>query len=86
MLLPNQGRNTLGKVLGEMKISTAKKQVLHSIAGVFLCNAVLHKWWCPGGAGGGGGAVGDVSPTPLGLPEASVLSCADDSGGEERAR
>ena len=27
-----------------MKISTAKKQVLQSIAGAFPCNAVLHKW------------------------------------------
>ena len=44
MLRPNQGRSTLGKVLGEMKISTAKKHVLQSIAGAFPCNAVLHKW------------------------------------------
>jgi ribonuclease HI len=44
LLRPNQGRSTLGKVLGEMKISTAKKQVLQSIAGAFPCNAVLHKW------------------------------------------
>ena len=44
MLRPHQGRSTLGKVLGEMKISTAKKQVLQSIAGALLCNAVLHKW------------------------------------------
>ncbi len=45
LLLPNQGRSTLGKVLGEMKISTAKKQVLWSIAGEFPCNhAALHKW------------------------------------------
>ncbi len=44
MLRPNQGRDTLGKVLGGMNISTAKKQVLQSIAGAFPCNAVLHKW------------------------------------------
>ena len=44
LLRPNQGRNTLGKVLGEMQISPAKKQVLQSIAGAFPCNAVLHKW------------------------------------------
>ena len=44
LLQPNQGRSTLGKVLGEMKISPAKKQVLQSIAGAFPCNAVLHKW------------------------------------------
>ncbi len=44
LLLPNQGRITLGKVLGEMNISKAKTQVLQSIAGVFPCNAVLHKW------------------------------------------
>jgi hypothetical protein len=30
--------------LGEMGISTAKKQVLQSIAGAFSCNDVLHKW------------------------------------------
>ena len=44
LLRSNQGRSTLGKVLAEMKISTAKKQVLQSIAGAFPCNAVLHKW------------------------------------------
>ena len=44
MLRPNQGRSTLGQVLGEMRISTAKKQVLQSIAGAFPGNAVLHKW------------------------------------------
>jgi ribonuclease HI len=44
LLRLHQGRSTLGKVLGEMKISTAKKQVLQSIAGAFPCNAVLHKW------------------------------------------
>ncbi len=43
-LQPNQGWSTLGKVLGKMKISAAKKQVLQSIAGVFPSNAVLHKW------------------------------------------
>ena len=44
MLQPDQGRSTLGKVLGEMQISSAKKQVLQSIAGAFPCNAVPHKW------------------------------------------
>jgi hypothetical protein len=44
MLRPNQGRDTLGRVLGEMRISKAKKQVLQSMAGAFPCNAVLHKW------------------------------------------
>ncbi len=44
MLRPNQGRDTLGKVLGEMRVSTTKKQVLQSIAGAFPCNVVLHKW------------------------------------------
>jgi hypothetical protein len=43
LLRPNQGRSTLGKVLGEIKISTAKKPVLQSIAGAFPCTAVLHK-------------------------------------------
>jgi hypothetical protein len=44
MLRPNQCRSTLGQVLGEMRISAAKKQILHSIAGAFPGNAVLHKW------------------------------------------
>jgi hypothetical protein len=44
MLLSNKGLSTLGQVLGEMRISTAKKHVLQSIAGVFPGNAVLHKW------------------------------------------
>ena len=44
MLRPNQGRDTLGRVLRDMRISTAKKQVLQSMAGAFPCNAVLHKW------------------------------------------
>jgi hypothetical protein len=44
MLQPNQGRDTVGKVLGEMRVSTTKKQVLQSRAGAFPCNAVLHKW------------------------------------------
>ena len=44
MLRQGHGRDLLGKVLGEMRISTAKKQVLQSIAGSFPCNAVLHKW------------------------------------------
>ena len=44
MLRPNQGRSTLGQVLGEMRISAAKKQILQSIAGAFPGNAVLYKW------------------------------------------
>jgi ribonuclease HI len=44
MLRPNQGRSMLGQVLGEMRISAAKKQILQSIAGAFPGNAVLHKW------------------------------------------
>jgi hypothetical protein len=32
MLRPNQGRSMLGQVLGEMRISAAKKQILQSIA------------------------------------------------------
>ena len=44
MLRPDQGRSTLGQVLKTMKVGTAKKQVLQSIAGAFPCNALLHKW------------------------------------------
>jgi hypothetical protein len=44
MSRPIQGRSTLGQVLGEMRISTAKKQVFQSIAGAFPGIAVLHKW------------------------------------------
>ncbi len=40
----DQGQSTLGKVLEEMKISAAKKQVLQSIAGAFPGSAVLHRW------------------------------------------
>ena len=43
MLRPDQGRSTLGQVLKTMKIGSAKKQVLQSIAGAFPCNALLHK-------------------------------------------
>ncbi len=32
------------QILKSMKIGTAKKQVLQSIAGEFPCNALLHKW------------------------------------------
>ncbi len=45
LLRSNQGRSTLGKVLEEMKISAAKKQVLQSITGAFPGNAVLHRWY-----------------------------------------
>jgi ribonuclease HI len=41
LLRPDQAQSALGKVLGEMRISAAKKQVLQSIAGAFSCNAVL---------------------------------------------
>jgi hypothetical protein len=41
MLRPNQGLSTLGRVLGEMRISTAAKK--QSIAGAFPANTVLHK-------------------------------------------
>jgi len=44
LLRPDHGRQTLGRVLGEMPISAAKKQVLQSVAGAFPGNAVLHKW------------------------------------------
>jgi len=44
MLRPDQGRSTLGQVLKTMKIGSAKKQVLQSVAGAFPCNALLHKW------------------------------------------
>jgi hypothetical protein len=45
LLRPNQGRSTLGKVLGEMRSPLRRsRQVLQSIARAFPCNAVLHKW------------------------------------------
>ena len=44
LLRPGQGRETLGKVLGGMHPSTAKKQILQSIASAFPGNAVLSKW------------------------------------------
>jgi hypothetical protein len=47
MLRPNQGRRTLGQVLGRCaspQLRICKKQVLQSIAGAFPGNSVLHKW------------------------------------------
>jgi hypothetical protein len=41
-LLPDQGRSTLGRVLGKIKIFTAKKRVRQSFAGQFPCNSVLY--------------------------------------------
>jgi len=44
LLRPGQGRETIGKVLGRMQPSTAKRQILQTVAGTFPGNAVLFKW------------------------------------------
>ncbi len=78
LLRPNQGRSTLGKVLGEMKVSTAKKQVRQSIAGAFPCNAVLHKWGrCPRWP-----VLSLRSPSRDAEPHPISLSCPQ--GGQDR--
>jgi ribonuclease HI len=44
LLQPDQGRETLGRVLERMQPSTQKKQILQSLANSFPCNALLFKW------------------------------------------
>ena len=44
LLRPDQGRSTLGGVLGSMKITPRKRRILQSIAGTYPSNAVLFKW------------------------------------------
>ena len=44
LLRPEQGRETLGRVLEEMQPSIRKKQILQSLAGAFPGNATLHRW------------------------------------------
>ena len=44
LLRPDQGRETLGKVMEGMQPSAKKKQIIQTLANVFPCNAMLHKW------------------------------------------
>jgi hypothetical protein len=44
MLRPNQGRKFLGAVLTRMKVASAKRQVMQSLAGMYPGNALLFKW------------------------------------------
>jgi hypothetical protein len=44
MLRPNQGRKILGAVLTRMKIASAKRQVMQSLAGMYPWNALMFKW------------------------------------------
>jgi hypothetical protein len=44
MLRPNQGRKILGAVLTRMKIASAKRQVMQSLAGMYPGNALMFKW------------------------------------------
>jgi hypothetical protein len=65
LLLPNQSRSTLGRVLGEMKISTAKNWQETGdaiIAGQIPCNAVLYKW--------------GETPSPACMTGSAKLACA----------
>jgi hypothetical protein len=59
MLLPNQGRKTLGAVLTRMKVAPAKRQVMKSLAGMNPGNALLFNW------GVGSEAISCVHPGPL---------------------
>jgi hypothetical protein len=43
MLLPNQGRKILGAVLTRMKVASAKRQVMQSLAGMYSGNALMFK-------------------------------------------
>ena len=44
LLRPDQGRSTLGAALHSIRISASKRRTLQALAGVFPCNAILHKW------------------------------------------
>jgi hypothetical protein len=44
MLLPNQGRKILGAVLTRMKVASAKRLVMQSLAGMYLRNELMFKW------------------------------------------
>jgi len=44
MLRPNQGRKILGAVLTRMKVASAKRQVMQSLAGMYPGNALMFKW------------------------------------------
>jgi hypothetical protein len=43
MLRPNQGRKIIGAVLTRMKVASAKRQVMQSLAGMYPGNALI-KW------------------------------------------
>ena len=44
LLLPNQGRRTLGEAMARMKTNTAKRHVLQTLAGMYPGNTLLFKW------------------------------------------
>jgi hypothetical protein len=44
MLRPNQGRKIIGAVLTRMKVASAKRQVMQSLAGMYPGNALIFKW------------------------------------------
>ena len=44
LLRPDQGRETLGKVIEGMQPSAKKKQILQTKANVYPCGATLHNW------------------------------------------
>ena len=44
LLRSNQGRRTLGEVMMRMRTSTAKRQVLQTLAWMYPGNALLYKW------------------------------------------
>ena len=44
LLRPDQGRQYLGEALAEMRTGATKRRVMQTIAGVFPCRALLHRW------------------------------------------
>ena len=44
LLRPEQGRQYLGAAMAEMRHGAAKRRVMQTVAGLFPCQALLHRW------------------------------------------
>jgi hypothetical protein len=44
LLRPEQGRSHIGRALAGMRIGAKKRRLLPTLAGVFPCRALLHRW------------------------------------------
>ena len=44
LLRPEQGRQYLGAAMAELRNGAAKRRVLQTVAGLFPCQALLHRW------------------------------------------